>query len=173
MKRATTLAAISLSLAIVQPGAAMAQQKQQVSFKSPPEHTKYNQQHVIDVGDLPGHEVRVYEIHRTYPDNAPMVNGLKLVESWTSGLSDYIEGNGSNTSYTVYAFDNGDKLFSRVSLVAQGLGSGKLTTTAAGTITGGTGKLTGIQGTLRTRGTAEPKAGVNENQTDIEYWFNK
>jgi hypothetical protein len=39
----------------------------------------------------------------------------------------------------------------------------------AGPITGGTGKLAGIHGTVRTFGTAEPKAGINENQTDIEY----
>jgi hypothetical protein len=26
---------------------------------------------------------------------------------------------------------------------------------------------------VRSTGSAEPKAGVNENQTDIDYWFNK
>jgi hypothetical protein len=163
-----------LGFAVALPtGDAMAQQKQQVSFKTSPENSKYTQQHVVEVGDMPGHEVRVYEIHRTYPTNTPMINGLKLVESWTRGVSDYIDGSGSNTSYTVYAFDNGDKLFTRVALVAQGLGGGKLTTAAAGLVEGGTGKLAGIQGTVRTRGTAEPKAGVNENQTDIEYWMAK
>jgi hypothetical protein len=53
------------------------------------------------------------------------------------------------------------------------LGSGKITTTSAGTITGATGKLVGMQGIIRTTGTAQPTAGVNENQTDIEYWFQK
>jgi hypothetical protein len=66
--------------------------------------------------------------------------------------------------------ENGDKIFSRTALIAQSLGSG---TTSAGTITGGTGKLAGIRGILRTTGTAQPTAGVNENQTDIEYWFQK
>jgi hypothetical protein len=173
MKRRTTFALTVMALiglAMAMPtGDALAQQKQRVSFKTPPENSKYTQQHVIEVGDTPGHEVRVYEIHRDYPSNAPVVNGLKIAESWTRGVSDYIDGNGSNTSYSVYVLENGDKLFTRVALVAQSLGSGKLTTTAAGPIIGGTGKLAGIQGTVRTLGTAEPKAGVNENQTDIEY----
>jgi hypothetical protein len=40
-------------------------------------------------------------------------------------------------------------------------------------VTGGTGKLTGIQGIVRTTGTAEPKAGVNETQVEIEYSIGK
>jgi hypothetical protein len=36
-----------------------------------------------------------------------------------------------------------------------------------------TGKFAGIRGTLRTLGTAEPKAGVNDNQYDIDYWIEK
>jgi hypothetical protein len=152
---------------------ALAQQKQQVSFKTPAANTKYIQQTSIDVGDVTGHQVRVFELHRTYPSDAPVINGLKLTEMWTRGVTDLIDGTGSSVNYSVYMLENGDKFFSRTALVAQSLGSGKFTTTSAGTITGGTGKLAGIQGTLRTTGTAQPTAGVNENQTDIEYWFQK
>jgi hypothetical protein len=152
---------------------ALAQQKQQVSFKTPAANTKYTQQTTIDVGDLPGHQVRVFELHRTYPGDAPVINGLKLTEMWTRGVTDFIEGTGSSVNYSVYMLENGDKFFSRTALVAQSLGSGKFTTTSAGTITGGTGKLARIQGILRTTGTAQPTAGVNENQTDIEYWLQK
>jgi hypothetical protein len=152
---------------------ALAQQKQHVSFKTPAENTKYTQQQAVDVGDVPGHQVRVYEIHRTYPNNAPVINGVKLVESWSRGVTDYIDGNGPNTTYNIYILENGDKFFTRAALVAQSLGSGKITTTSAGAITGGTGKLAGIQGIVRTSGTAEPKAGVNENQTEIDYSIEK
>ena len=34
-------------------------------------------------------------------------------------------------------------------------------------ITGGTGKLAGIQGTVQTTGSADPKAGVNETEVEI------
>jgi hypothetical protein len=166
--------AVMLGMAVAAPaGPAVAQEKQHVSFKTPPENTKYTQQQAIDVGDIPGHQVRVYEIHRTYPNNAPMINGVRLVESWSRGVTDYIDGNGPNTTYNVYILENGDKFFTRAALVAQSLGSGKISTTSAGPITGGTGKLAGIQGIVRTSGTAQPTAGVNENQTDIDYSIGK
>jgi hypothetical protein len=171
----TTLTVVSafclqLPLAIDQ---AAAQQKQQVSFKSLAANTKYTQQTAVDVGDVPGHQVRVFELHRAYPGDAPMVAGLKLTEMWTRGITDFTDGTGSSTTYSVYVMENGDKFFSRTTLVAQSLGSGKFTTTAAGPILGGTGKLAGIGGMVRTNGTAQPTAGVNDNETNIEYWIAK
>jgi hypothetical protein len=80
---------------------------------------------------------------------------------------------GASVTYGIYAFDNGDKFFVRSNLVAQSPAPGKLSNMVVGTITGGTGKLSGIQGVVRSTGTPEPKAGVNENLTDIEYWFNR
>jgi hypothetical protein len=63
--------------------------------------------------------------------------------------------------------------FTRSALVAQSTGSSKLTATTVGQITGGTGKFAGIQGIVPTLNTADPKAGVNEGQTDIEYTIGK
>ena len=177
MNRLTTLTLAAVALlgwAMVLPSTdAVAQQKQRVTFKLAQENSKYTQQHVIDVGDVPGHQVRVFEIYRTYPNNAPMINGLKLKETWNRGLSDYIDGNGPNFGYSVFVVENGDKFFIRTTTLAQSPGSGKLTTAGAGPITGGTGKLAGIQGMVRTSGTADPKAGVVETQYEIEYWLEK
>ena len=174
MNRRTTQIAILIAvLGLAMVGQAAAQQKQRVTFKAQQENSKYTQQNAIDVGDVPGHQVRVYEIYRTYPNNAPTINGLKLKETWTRGLSDYIDGNGPNVGYSVFAVENGDRFFIRTSTVAQSPGSGKLTTASAGTITGGTGKLAGIQGVVRTSSTAEPKAGMTELQYEIEYWLEK
>jgi hypothetical protein len=151
----------------------LAQQKQQLSFKTSAENTKYTQQHLIDVGDVPGHQVRVYELHCTFPNNAPVMNGVAIKEQWTRAISDYTDNNGPGTTYGVYVLENGDKFFTRSVLVAQSTGSGKLTATTVGQITGGTGKFAGIQGIVRTVNTADPKAGVNEGQTDIEYTIGK
>jgi hypothetical protein len=164
------IAAFGLALSFT--GAA-AQQKQHVSYKSPPETAKYTQQQAIDVGDIPGHQVRVYEIHRTFPTNPPVINGLKLAETWTRAISDYVDNNGMSINYTVYVLENGDKFFSRGTLVAQSVEAGKLSNSVASIITGGTGKMAGIHGIVRSSGIAEPKAGVNENQTDIEYSIDK
>jgi hypothetical protein len=69
--------------------------------------------------------------------------------------------------------ESGDRFFSRATLVAQGIGPGKFTTTAAGTITRGTGKMAGIKGIVLTNGAAEPKAGVNDKQCEFEFWIEK
>jgi len=167
------LATIALCFAVAASGSALAQQKQRVSFKTPAANTKYTQQHAIDVGDVPGHQVRVFEIHRTFPNEAPSIEGVRLVETWSRTLSDYTNGNGPATSYTVYVMANGDKFFVRTQLISQSDGEGKLSTTNVGTITGGTGKFLGIRGILRATNLAEPKAGINEAQNEIEYWIEK
>jgi len=167
------IATVALSGLCLSCAGAVAQQKQHVSYKVTAENSKYTEQHAIDVGDLPGHQVRVFEIHRTFPTNAPVINGLKLTEQWTRSATDYIDNTGSSVTYGVYVLENGDKFFTRGNLVAQSPAPGKLSNWVAGTITGGTGRLIGIQGVVRSSGTAEPKAGVNETQTDIDYWFEK
>jgi hypothetical protein len=58
---------------------ALAQQR--LIFKVSAENTNYVQQHMIDVGDVTGHQVRIFEVHRTYPADAPAINGMKIVES--------------------------------------------------------------------------------------------
>jgi hypothetical protein len=161
---------ITIGMALTVP-VAMAQQKQHVSYNTPPTQTTYTQQHVIDVGDIPGHQARLFEIRRTYGNDAPTINGSKLKEQWTRGMSDYIDNNGPAIIYNVWILENGEKFFVRTSLVAQSSGDGKLTNMTSGVITGGTGSLARIRGIISSHGPSEPKAGVNANQTDIDYWM--
>jgi len=173
-RSALTLATMALMcLAVILPtGDALAQQKQHVSFKTPAENSKYTQQQNIEVGDAPNHIVRIFEIHRTFPNDAPVINGLKLVESWERGTADYIDGSGPGTQYSVYVMENGDRFFSRTALVVQNA-SGKVTATGAGYITGGTGKFAAVQGIVRGVVVFDPKAGFNDGQFDIEYSIDK
>jgi hypothetical protein len=147
--------------------------QQRLVFKVSAENTKYTRQHEIDVDDVSGHQVRLFEIHRTYPSNPPAIGGMKIVESWTRGISDYTNNNGEATTYSIYVLENGDKFFTRGSLVSvQGPEATNLTATTVGPITGGTGKLARISGMARTSASANPKAGMNEQiQVDIEYWL--
>ena len=167
---AAAIASLAIAFSL---GGAVAQQIQHVSFQSAAANSKYTEQHVIDVGDVPGHQVRVYEIHRTYPPNQPVINGLKLTEAWTRATSDYVNNSGSGDNYSVFVLENGDKFFAHSTLVAQSSGTGKLTATVSGVITGGTGKLSGIRGLIQSVTQAEPKAGINENQTTIDYFIEK
>jgi hypothetical protein len=173
MNGLTTLTLATMALlcvAVAMPtGDAFAQQTQHVSYKVGAENSKYTQQQFLDVGDVAGHQVRSFEIYRTFPTNAPVINGMKMKEQWTRGISDYVDNNGTATTYNVYVLENGDKFFTRGTVLARSAGPGKLTNVTVAYITGGTGKLAGIQGIVRTTGSAEPKAGVNETQVEIEY----
>src|ERR1700730_16015533 len=138
----TTIALMCLAVALPTKDV-LAQQR--LVFKVNAENTKYTQQHTIDVGDVSGHQVRLFEIHRTYPSNAPVINGKKMMGSWTRGISDYTNNNGEATIYGVYVLENGDKFFNRGSLIAvQTPEASNLTATTVGPITGGTGKLSRI-----------------------------
>jgi hypothetical protein len=161
-------------LTIVLPaGDALAQQKQKVSYKAPAENTKYTQQLTIAAGDTPGHEVRVFEIHRTFATNAPVINGIKLKETWARGISDTTDYNGPSTSYITYVFENGDRMFGHTMTLGQKNAAGKRATISVGKITGGTGQFVGIQGMTRSTGLSDAKAGENATDTEIEFWFVK
>ena len=165
MSRRTTLTLTTMALlclAVALPASnALAQQKQQVSFKVPAENSKLTQQQNVDVGDVPNHIVRVYEVHRTFPNNAPVINGLKLVEQWERGIADMTDGNGPGTGYTVYVMENGDRILCPKYSVVQ-TAAGKLAATSVGHITGGTGKLAAIQGVVRGVVNFDPKTGITD-----------
>jgi hypothetical protein len=150
-----------------------AQDKQKVSYKAAAENTKYTQQLGIDAGDTPGHEVRVFEIHRTFPIDAPVFNGIKLKETWARGVSDYTDYNGPSSSYVTYVFENGDRFYVHTTTMGQKNASGQRSTIGVGKITGGTGKFAGIQGLTRSTGLSDPKAGRNAGETEVEFWFAK
>jgi hypothetical protein len=135
-------------------------QMQKVSFKTPAENSKYALQQNVDVGDGLNHIVRIYDVHRAFPTNQPVVAGLKIVEESDRGVADYIDGNGNSTFYSVYTMENGDKFFIRSSLVVQSA-TGKLTGMSSGVITSGTGKLAGIHGVYRGSVNFDPKTGFN------------
>lgn len=177
MKRTAMVAlttAALLGLAAARTGDAQAERRIQLAFDAEPANAKYTQQHVIDVGDVPGHQLRLFEVRCTYPDNPPVINGLKIVESWTRGVSDYTNNNGPAVVYHVYVAENGDKFFVQSSTLAvQNPGSTAFTATTFGPISGGTGRLAAMQGFLRTSITADPTAGVNETQVELEYWLSR
>jgi hypothetical protein len=154
---------------------ASAQQKCKEHLRNLAENSTYTQQLMIDVGDVPGHQVRVLEVHRTYPNAEPNCEGLKRVESWDRGTSDYINTNGPASGYTVTVLENGDKTFQRWSGTAQAVdnpdGSRTITFTGTYHYVGGTGKYRGLRGMGRTSCRFDPLANYNECTSDGEYWL--
>jgi hypothetical protein len=155
----------------------LAQEKHKFHFKAPPGATKYGQTQVLEVGDVPGHQMRLTETLSKYPGEAPVYAGVKVVEARGVLFSDYVGGSGNAHSYGVSTLENGDKIFSRNTILTHtsvGADGGRRTSfTSVTTLTGGTGKFTGIRGTLRGSGFTDLKSGTSGTETQGEYWFEK
>ena len=165
---------ITIGLAVSQTSA---QEKHKYSFVSPPGVSTYTQQHEIEVGDVPGHKVRIFEIRAKFANEAPRYAGAKAVEGWTRALSDLTNGSGRSSGYGITTLESGDRIFSRfetlVQTVVESDGSRKSSYTTVTTLTGGTGKFSTIRGTLRGAGTTDFKSGLSGVKTEGEYWFEK
>ncbi|HLH96896.1 MAG TPA: hypothetical protein VKW08_17430 [Xanthobacteraceae bacterium] len=166
MIRSTGL--VLLLSAVVVPALA---QQQHVSYKTSSENAKYVQQLNVEVGDVPNHIVRAFDLHRTHPDG-PVINGSKLVEESVRGMTELSGGSGSSTVYGIYTLANGDKFFARILQVNQNA-DGKVTATGIGPITGGTGKLADMHGVVSFVVNFDVKSGFNEGKTDIDYILGK
>src|SRR5262249_58068792 len=68
--------------------------QERLVFRVSAENTKYTQQNTIDVGDVAGHQVRIFEIKRVYPSNAPLIGGVKIVGLWERGGPGYTHNSG-------------------------------------------------------------------------------
>ena len=156
---------------------AWAQHKQKVSFKTLAANTTVIRQHVIDVGDVPGHQVRIFEGRATFPTDAPVFEGVRTAERWVRGFSDYTDLNGRAATYLLLVMENGDKIFARGDGVSQSTlnpdGSRKATGTLVYALTGGTGKFLGIRGVIRETTSFDPKAGLVDVHSEGEYWLDK
>ena len=178
--RGVVLSAAALTgLLLVFTSVALAQQRYPIESRSDWQaEGKYTQQHIIDAGDIPGHQVRILELRRTYNDKSRFaVSGVKVKENWIWGYSDYIKGVGKAWGYAVWILEDGNKVFSEYSGTSntQPTGSGAVEGTYHGTarLTGGTGKYKGIRGTLTDTAefNTDAASGYNKGNSKGEYWF--
>jgi hypothetical protein len=152
-----------------------AQERCKLSWGIQPADTTYTQQYAIDVGDVPGHQVRIFEVHRRFPNDKPNCEGLKRTESWLRASTDYIDRNGSVSGYLTIVLENGDKIFARVTGTSQTStnpdGSQRSVATDVMTYTGGTGRYRSVRGIQMERVIFDPGKNFNQVEAEAEYWF--
>jgi hypothetical protein len=117
-----------------------------ITFKVPTGSSKYVVSQNVEIGDVPGHIVRLFRTD-SVPSGAE-IGGLKITQISTRGTGELYNNEGSGIGYMEFTAENGDKLFARNALVAQMVG-GKPFVTWVGRIIGGTGKLAGLHGTTK------------------------
>jgi hypothetical protein len=69
--------------------------------------------------------------------------------------------------------ENGDKFYTFSGTMGQADAEGRRETVSVGQVRGGTGKLVGMRGMIRSKGVSDGKKGYNETNAEIEYWFAK
>ena len=138
--------------------------------------SQYTQQHTIDVGDVAGHQIRIFEVHTVFTAEkpGPKYDGVAVKEGWTRAATDYIEGSGHGNGYSVTVLENGDKIFGRYEVVKQMTVSSdgsKLAKAAyVVTFTGGTGKFKGIRGFSKGSVFSDFKT-LSDAVSETEYWI--
>ena len=164
-----------ITVCLVGSGLGWAQDKHKIHFVNLPKNTTFRKQFRLEAGDVPGHYVRIYEIHRRYPHDPPKFNGVSVTEQWDRGYSDYTDTNGRAWWYITYFLENGDKIYARTDGTTQTSHSDSHTSisTFVGviTITGGTGEFKGIRGLLQSKIRFSPATGFNMGEHTGEYWF--
>jgi hypothetical protein len=174
MKR-FTLAVVAISVLLAIP-TSWAQKKYEIT-EGPKSKSEYTKEHIIDVGDRPGHQLRVYEIRVEYPANDLAFSGVKVKGSYVRGMSDYTNWSGAFTTYTVYSLEDGSQIFSRSTgttqsqIGADGTRQG-FRYSFVETFVGGTKRFKGIRG--QQIGSGARAAGANvlsQQQSSGEYWI--
>ena len=165
-------------LAAVLSCSAWAQQKHAITMSTEGVTGRYVQQHIIDVDDVPGHQIRILEIHRTIAaDHQPIVDGERIVEMWGRGISNYTNGIGPTWGYNTWITDKGNKIFTENTGTSETqpteTGSKRGTYNGTSRIVGGTGRFSKIRGNLVevTKFDTDPKTGYNAGESHGEYWF--
>jgi hypothetical protein len=159
-------------------GIAQAQEKFPISTNTDGQTSKYIQQYKIDVGDVPGHQIRIQETQRIHNEKSTLVfSSVRAKEGWVRGYSDYTNGKGKAWGYGHWILEDGGKIYYEYvgTSHAEPTSTGSLKGTYHGTthIRGGTGKYKGIRGTTTdsVNFDNDPKTGYNQNESKGEYWF--
>ncbi len=163
----------ALSAALLASTVAFAQEKHVVAFDAPASGNKYTQQHLLEVGDVPEHKLRLFELVRSYGSKDQTIENVVLKEAVIRGTSDLTDLNGLGRAYVEYRMENGDKIFARGFFLTHKLpSSDRLKNLTELDITGGSGKFRGIRGVVRAETVSDYKS-FNQNRTEFEYWFEK
>ena len=153
----------------VTPNAA-AQQKYTIS-QAPNANSQYLREYSIEVDDVPGHRLRVYEIRQEYPQKDLAFAGVVVKEGLSRNMSDAINGNGSFIYYMVYSLEDGNKVFCRGTGTTQADPTAWYRFVIVENFVGGTGKFKGMRGQVRGSGVRAPGATTLNVEWKSEYWM--
>jgi hypothetical protein len=149
-------------------GGALAQEKQHVLYKAPNGTATYVVSQNVEVGDVPGHIMRLFDTKATVKPGDMVVNGVSIVTVNSRGAGELTDGfGGTPFAYAEFVGQNGDKFYAHATLAARRVGGAPFVTWG-GTLYGGTGKFAGITGFMQSTSNFDPSPGGTTNNTMFE-----
>ena len=85
----TVVVLLSLS-GLALPTGLLAQQKHKADLP-PPQSSRYVKEHIIDAGDVLGHQLRIVEVEKIYTKNNPVILGVKASKVLQWAFTNYID----------------------------------------------------------------------------------
>ncbi len=156
--------------AVCATSAAWGQQKYTISA-APNSNSRFLQEHIVEVDDVPGHRLRVYEIRQDYPQKDLAFAGVVVKEALSRNMSDYVNGSGPFTYYMVYSLEDGNQVFSRGTGSTQADATSGYRFVIVENFVGGTGRFKGMRGQVRGGGVRAPGASSLTVEWKGEYWI--
>jgi hypothetical protein len=139
--------------------------------------TRHVRQYRVEVGDVPRHELRVFDLTRTFTHAAPVIDGVRVAESRERGVADLVDQGGSESAYVIYVLEDGNRVFGRYSgtVRTRRWPDGSRHYDVRGTIelTGGTGRFEAIRGSVTVWQALDPGADSAQGEARGQYWFER
>jgi hypothetical protein len=134
-------------------------------------------QYRVEVGDVPRHELRVFDLTRRFTRGAPVIDGVRVTESQERGVADLVDQDGSERAYVIYVLEDGNRVFGRYegTVRTRRWPDGSRHYDVRGTIelTGGTGRFAAIRGRVTVWQAHDPGADSSQGAAQGEYWFER
>lgn len=107
---------------------------------------KYIQQKVIDVPDIKGHVVRLFEAQQKIAETT-LCNGDSLLSAHWYAMTDFIDHDGNSSGYIIFDTKKGDQMILKVTGNCQKKSSEDLSEAqVTGRVIGGSGALAAVEG---------------------------
>ena len=138
---------------------------------------QYHRQYRLPVDDRPKHVLRIYDLSRQIMPGSFNLGSVAVTTIREWGSSDLVDENGTESAYVVFVLEDGNRVFGRYRGTVQTRrwpdGSRHYDIRGAIDLTGGTGALDHIRGTISTWQALDPGADSSQGRAEGEYWFER
>jgi hypothetical protein len=132
-------------------------------------------QYEVEVGDVPRHLLRVYDLRRVFTRRPPVFGGVAASEMRERGTADLIDQSGSQSAYVTYLLADGSRVLGRYTGTVRSSrwpdGSWHHEIRGRIELTGGSGPFQRLRGSVDVRYVLDPGAESSQGESTGNYWF--